>query len=107
MMFKMLAYELSAYQSGLPCRQMFVTQSPALAEKVKDYYNTLKQRSLDLALDHDAEQQAMPSFTLEDMDVRVRKDSAAFPDAWSKLRDDHFPLFLSYDEVGIPQLSET
>ncbi|KAG8918121.1 hypothetical protein FRC01_002041 [Tulasnella sp. 417] len=99
MMFKMLAYELSAYQLGLPCRQMFVTQSPALAEKVKAYYNTLKQRSLDLALDHEAEQEAIPAFTLDDMDVRVRKDGAAFPTAWSKLRDDHFPLFLSYDEL--------
>ncbi|KAG8948833.1 hypothetical protein FRC04_009298 [Tulasnella sp. 424] len=100
MMFKMLAYELSAHHAGIPCRQLFVTQSPALAEKVKAYYETLKHNSLDLAPNQEAEEQAAPSFTLDDMDVQKRKDGAAAPNSWSKLCDDDFPLFLSYDEAS-------
>ncbi|KAG9004067.1 hypothetical protein FRB90_011077 [Tulasnella sp. 427] len=100
MMFKMLAFEMSARQAGSTSRQMFVTQSPALAEKVKAYYGRLKKQSLDL----DSENQDLSSpvdddFTLDDLRTRDRVNTAALPECWTKLRDEDFPIFLSYDEL--------
>ncbi|KAG8936137.1 hypothetical protein FRC00_009700 [Tulasnella sp. 408] len=118
MMYKMLTYELFARQAGMPCRQVFVTQSPALAEKVKAYYDTLKQGSLDL--DQEGEQQAIPDFTLDDMNVQMRKDNTEFPASWSKLSatcsrkilasgmnlNTHHPLLLFNEIIGVIRGSE-
>lgn len=98
-MFKMLAYELSTRAVGISCRQMFVTQSPALADRVKAYYERLK--SLDLKSDEqDVDDSNLPTFTLEDVDPHTRQDAAAcLPVCWKDLGEQHFPLFLSFDEV--------
>ncbi|KAG9003760.1 hypothetical protein FRB90_011125 [Tulasnella sp. 427] len=100
MLFKILAYEMSSRRSGLQCRQMFVTQSSALAEKVKAVYDKMKRRSLDLASDqNDIESPTVPTFTFDDVDTAVRQGPVALPDSWGRLQDEDFPLFLSYDEV--------
>ncbi|KIO30532.1 hypothetical protein M407DRAFT_20420 [Tulasnella calospora MUT 4182] len=100
MMFKMLAYEMSTRAAGFPCRQMFVTQSPALAEKVKAYYDKLKKSSLDLdSEDRAANSPVIEDFTLDDVRTRDRVNTAALPASWKELRDEDFPIFLSYDEL--------
>lgn len=99
MMFKMLAYEMSTRRTGVACRQMFVTQSPALAEKVKAYYEKLKKSSLDLDSENRDINSPVDEFTLDDVRTRDRVNTAALPARWKELRDEDFPLFLSFDEV--------
>lgn len=105
MMFKMLLYEKSARQSGISFRQVFVTQSPMLAEKVKEYYRRLENRSLDLNVEQEGDSSAIEPFTFDGMNRGNRQDHEDLPKRWKELEDDDFPLFLSYDEVHIPSRS--
>lgn len=101
MMFKMLLYEKAVRPSELGFRQVFVTQSPMLAEKVKEYYRKLENRSLDLGADQqDGDSSTIESLTFAGMNRGMRQNHGALPESWKELQDHDFPLFLSYDEVG-------
>lgn len=102
MMYKMLAYELSSKHTGLPCRQVFVTQSPELAQKVLEYYQKLKDWASEIgSLDLDASAPAMNLAQMAPRTTTTRplKTSTNRPRLWTELQDEHFPLFMSFDEV--------
>ncbi len=115
-MFKMLGLERSydIYVQGLQStivppklRQMFITQSPHLASKVRKYFDKLQgtfaaaQRtpteSLKLA---EVERPPEADFTF----LHDASDNAyglgSLPKRFSELQDDHFPLFLTFDQVS-------
>lgn len=79
-------------------RQVFVTQSRVLAQRVQEYYqNLVFAASATSSLG--AEQAQDEEHVLADLDD---EDASAFglPPKYSMLEDKHFPLFLTYDQVG-------
>ncbi|EKM60415.1 uncharacterized protein PHACADRAFT_167779 [Phanerochaete carnosa HHB-10118-sp] len=111
MVFKMIGIERMwrSLEEGLTeatprPRQLFVTQSRVLAEKVEEYF-----RKMMLAVD--VEGQAMPlsprvdtrssggiDFGMVDKDEEDRHRSV-LPQKFSDLSDDNFPLFLTSDQL--------
>lgn len=85
-------------------RQLFVTQSRVLAEKVEEYFKKM-------ALSVDVENQVVPQSPRVDLrppggidSGMVDKDEEArhrslLPRKWSDLTDEDFPLFLTSDQV--------
>ncbi|KDN37508.1 hypothetical protein RSAG8_10107, partial [Rhizoctonia solani AG-8 WAC10335] len=97
--FKMLGIEkmFEWAEEGRP-RQVFITQSPELAQRVQDYYQALVQtdsnqsaRSTELATDDNESILA----DLRDEDV----EAFGLPSRYSLLEDKHFPLFLTFDQL--------
>lgn len=78
-------------------RQVFVTQSRVLAQRVQEYYQSL----VSSASSHRAERSQDEEHILADLDD---EDASAFglPPKYSMLEDKHFPLFLTYDQVCLP-----
>jgi hypothetical protein len=112
MLFKMLGHERSLQYWGSDTpkpRQMFVTQSRVLAGKVEEYFARLV--SSLAAGDNSFEELALRAKARQgrlqeggdlvdlDEDINWRRD---LPDRFSCLTDDHFPLFLTFEKVGLP-----
>ena len=108
MVFKMLGIERTWEQkreefSGVipRPRQMFVTQSRVLAEKVEEYYGKLsqslaaEQRSSKESSQLAAEKEQMGMVDRDEEEVYHGK----LPKRFGELEDKHFPLFLTYDQV--------
>ncbi|KZT08921.1 uncharacterized protein LAESUDRAFT_675409 [Laetiporus sulphureus 93-53] len=107
MLFKMLGIERSwqACEGALPKpRQVFVTQSRVLAEKVQEFFSKLYE-SLATAHKSPAElrelaatKQSQQEQGLVDLDEEIewRGD---LPKCYSQLQDDHFPLFITFDQL--------
>ncbi|KAI0656836.1 hypothetical protein C8Q70DRAFT_1046658 [Cubamyces menziesii] len=107
MMFKMLGIEQAwkALDDGTPKpRQLFVTQSRVLAEKVEEYYGKLLQ-SFDLAQRSHAELKTIATSQATarherlvnyDEEVYWRND---LPKRYGALTSDHFPMFLTFDHL--------
>ena len=105
MLFKMLAIQRTwqQYPDMRPKpRQVFVTQSRVLATKVEEYFAKLMW-ALEAAvyspeelrmMDKDIEQEI--EFVDQDDNEQWRSD---LPERFSKLSDEHFPLFITYDRV--------
>ncbi|CAE7234107.1 unnamed protein product [Rhizoctonia solani] len=95
--FKMLGIE-RMFEEGEEAkpRQIFITQSPALAQKVQDYYSSLirtySQRSGRHTQATAGEEQILADLKDE------RMESFGLPSRYSLLEDHHFPLFLSFDQ---------
>lgn len=107
MLFKILGIE-RAWQvlgDGSPRpRQLFVTQSRVLAEKVEEYFSKM---SVSLA------SAARTTKELEELAARKRlqrdqglvdRDEEVYqcgdlPQRFGELKDEHFPLFLTFDHV--------
>jgi len=112
MLFKMLAIQRTWQQYphiGPKPRQVFITQSRVLATKVKEYFDKLMS-SLEAATyspeelretEQDVEQEI--EFVPQDDDKQWRSD---LPERFSQLRDEHFPLFVTYDRVRTSLSSE-
>lgn len=109
MLFKMLGIEnasamLSNTESPKP-RQLFVTQSRVLAGKVEEYFaklmealataNHTPKELAKLAKKIQAHREEAGLVDYED-DVNWRND---LPDRFSRLHDQHFPLFITFDKV--------
>jgi hypothetical protein len=112
MLFKMLGMEqasedlVAQHDGGIHRpRQLFVTQSRVLAEKVQDYYEKLMmshaaakrttEESLKLASkQHERQEQGLVDRDEEEF------HHGTLPKQFSELQDDHFPLFLTFDQVG-------
>ena len=112
MLFKMLIIQRiwqRCPDTGSKPRQVFVTQSRALATKVGEYFaklmSSLETAACSLeelrALDKDAEQEI--EFVDQDDNKQWRSD---LPERFSELRDEHFPLFTTYDQVRTPSSSK-
>ena len=105
MLFKMLAIQRiwqQYHDMGPRPRQLFITQSRVLAAKVQEYfaklmlpYETTKPPLEELrATETDSEQEMeLPD---HDYNEQWRSD---LPEKFSKLKDEHFPLFITYDRV--------
>jgi len=108
MLFKMLgierAYLLRKETMSKP-RQIFVTQSRVLAGKVDEYFQKLleslnasdksREELVQLAAKRRVDNESGGLVDLDD-DDNWRSD---LPAKFSKLRDEHFPLFLTFDKV--------
>lgn len=104
MMFKMLGIQRTWQQMGSKPRQVFVTQSRVLAAKVEEYFNKLlasheaaecSPREL-RAREKDVEEEI--EYVDQDDNKKWRSD---LPGRFSELKDEHFPLFITYDRVWI------
>jgi len=113
MLFKMLAIQRTWQQypqMGPKPRQIFVTQSRVLATKVEEYFLKLMS-SLEAAayspeelrtIEKDVEQEI--EFVDQDDNKQWRPD---LPEKYSGLLDEHFPLFVTYDQVRISLFFKT
>ncbi|KAI0791849.1 hypothetical protein C8Q75DRAFT_57347 [Abortiporus biennis] len=107
MLFKMLGIERS-YDSHdkdlLRPRQLFVTQSQVLADKVQEYYFKLSESHTAGKLSI-KEYAALAARTKARKDIGlVNRDEEAYhyddlPKKFSELQDSHFPLFLRFDHL--------
>lgn len=110
MLFKMLgiqrAFENFTGAMNKP-RQVFVTQSRVLAVKVEEYFtklldslatgNKTKEELAEMIKSKRQQQQDEGLVDIDD-DQNWRPD---LPSKYSELRDEHFPLFLTFDKVGV------
>lgn len=108
MTFKILGIERGwrRLQIGSPRpRQVFVTQSRVLAEKVLEFYTKMA-RSLSEAVQTREELEACAARQIyqlgqglfdRDEEVYQRGD---LPQRYGELKDEHFPLFLTFDHVS-------
>ncbi|KAI0641195.1 hypothetical protein C8Q79DRAFT_920041 [Trametes meyenii] len=106
-LFKMLGIERSWETSGEGMerpRQLFITQSRVLAEKVEEYYEKLQQ-SLATAKCSPAElkeiaakgrQRRRQRLVNADEQVFLRSD---LPQRYGDLEDAHYPMFLTYEHL--------
>lgn len=108
MLFKMLgierAFKLKQDSMDKP-RQLFVTQSRVLASKVEEYFTKLldslstagrsTQELAQLAKEQKSQSGEHGLIDLDD-DINWRAD---LPSKFSLLKDEHFPLFLTFDRV--------
>jgi hypothetical protein len=104
MLFKMLGVQRSSTTySHRKIRQLFITQSKILAERVKEYYVKLMQSSAtpdrhELEIAYQAAQRAQAEKELMELDDEDDTQSG-LPQKFSELTDDHFPLFVTFDKV--------
>ncbi|RPD59349.1 hypothetical protein L226DRAFT_576154 [Lentinus tigrinus ALCF2SS1-7] len=104
MLFKMLGIERSweDFRDNLPKpRQMFVTQSRVLAEKVEEYFANLH-RSLLVGKQTKDEvvRKSAQQVVLVDKDEEDRHHGDSnLPKRFGALTDEHFPIFLTFDQV--------
>lgn len=108
MLFKMLgierSYQLMQNETMHKPRQMFVTQSRVLAEKVKEFFLKLYESLLSADKSPEeiraiiAARQAQQEQGLVDLDEEVdwRGD---LPKRYGDLNDEHFPMFITYDQL--------
>lgn len=109
MIFKMLGIERTwdqnrdMFQGSISRpRQLFVTQSKVLAEKVEEYYAKLSQS---LAAEQRSTQESSKLSTDKEQKGLVDRDEedlyrGELPKRFGELEDSHFPLFLTYDQVS-------
>ncbi len=112
MLFKMLGIERSwnlmndSTEEKIPRpRQVFVTQSRVLAEKVEEYYAKLsKSCAAAQRTAEDSAKMASVSQDSEDDGLLDRDEeelwSGNLPKRFSELKQEHFPLFLTFDQVS-------
>jgi hypothetical protein len=109
MLFKMLGNERARDMQGVDMpklRQVFVTQSRVLAGKVQEYFvklmeslATATQSRSELAELAKAKKRKAKDEDLLDVDDDVNW-RADLPDRFSLLRDENFPLFITFDRVS-------
>jgi hypothetical protein len=105
MLFKMLREEQSnASLSSKKSRQVFITQSRVLAERVHEHYTNLARSTAagdrsEGEITQRAAQRSQAEKDLIELDDEDDSQSG-LPKKFSELTDDHFPLFLTFDKVG-------
>lgn len=102
MLYKMLLVEASSEPSTSPTsksRQLFVTQSRILADKVGEHFAKLLGGYLPSAVSENIKAARRADRALVDIDEENdwRSD---LPKKYSDLQDTDFPLFVSFDQVG-------
>ncbi|QRV93435.1 P-loop nucleoside triphosphate hydrolase [Ceratobasidium sp. AG-Ba] len=97
MVFKMIGIEklFEQLEEVTKPRQVFITQSRVLAQRVREYYRNIMSASPKTSSE---EKKQGEEEVLADADD---EDAAAFglPAKYSLLEDEHFPLFLTYDQL--------
>ncbi|KAF8624782.1 hypothetical protein AX15_005672 [Amanita polypyramis BW_CC] len=108
MLHKMLWIEKSFQINGdgaIKARQMFVTKSGVLAEKVQEYFNKMLEslgmsnrsaQELKAIAEDRKRKQRNGDLVDKDEDYDL---NTTLPTRFSDLRDDHFPLFITFDQL--------
>jgi len=103
MLFKMLSIQRTLRGHPKP-RQVFVTQSRVLAMKVGEYFAKLMS-SLEAAACSPEELRMLELDVKRDTGLINQNDNKRWrsdlPECFSELRDEHFPMFITYDRVCI------
>ncbi|KAH7337934.1 hypothetical protein B0J17DRAFT_405653 [Rhizoctonia solani] len=98
-LFKMIGIEklFEQMEEITKPRQVFVTQSRVLAQRVQEYYRSLVKNSSEAANkeSQDGEQEEEVLADLDDEDA----STFGLPAKYSMLEDKHFPLFVTYDQL--------
>ena len=87
-------------------RQVFVTKSAVLAEKVQEYFcKMLESLGMSDKTPEELKEIAQARTHHEECDGLVDKDEdsdlhTTLPGKFSDLKDDHFPLFITFDRVS-------
>lgn len=97
---KMLQFETTARFASHPIRQLFVTQSRTLVERVEAYYQSLVYTASGHEEGRRAEPTPVLNMSLRRMDQRLVADKFPAGFKFSDLEDHHFPLFLTFGEVS-------
>lgn len=109
MLYKMLCIErrLQMYSGGsVRTRQIFVTKSGVLAEKVQEYfYKMLESLGMSNKTPEELREISRARKHKQCGDELVDKDEdsdlhTTLPEKFSDLQDEHFPLFLTFDRVS-------
>ncbi|KAF7306321.1 UvrD-like helicase ATP-binding domain-containing protein [Mycena indigotica] len=101
MLYKMLLIETSCLQlSARPVRQLFVTQSRTLADKVGEHFRHLISgyRPTAVARNLIASKIAGRALVKREERDKLRDD---LPSRYSELQDHHFPLFISFEQLCV------
>lgn len=99
MLFKLLGVEKTKAKAGQPIRQVFLTQSHILAQRVQEYYIQLYgAATLGVGDGGPSTIDSMSLFQLDE-ESDFRSD---LPARFSELKDDHFPLFVTFNQVRHP-----
>lgn len=83
-------------------RQVFITQSRVLAERVQEYYVRLVQPLAGRRKNQEEAANTTQSTQVEKQLLELdEEDHSQFrlPKKFSELTDDHFPLFVTFDKV--------
>jgi hypothetical protein len=104
MLFKMLGIERTSRKIGdRKIRQVFVTQSRVLAEKVEEYFNNMIQSYAgELQSAEELEWRASRRKEAEKDLVELDEEDDSLsnlPTRFCDLEDKHFPLFVTFDKV--------
>jgi len=97
-------FQLAAGDAPKP-RQIFVTQSRILAKKVEQYFSTLVKSlsATNQSLDELRQLRASRKYLEDDEDMIDVDDildwNGDLPNKFSELRDEHFPLFTTFNGV--------
>ena len=100
MLFKMFSIEQSSAVQKR--RQVFITQSRVLTQRVQEYYIRLAQ-SLATGRGNQAETTNITQDTLVEKKLmdhdQENHSQSRLPKKFCELTDDHFPLFITFDKV--------
>ncbi|KAF9509961.1 hypothetical protein BS47DRAFT_108769 [Hydnum rufescens UP504] len=97
MLFKLLGIEQAAHSSKY--RQVFLTQSHVLAQRVQEYYEQLARAAeLSHGTGHEDGHPGPVEQDLLHLDEEA-DDRSDLPKCFSNLADKHFPLFVTFDQV--------
>ncbi|KAI0693657.1 hypothetical protein BC835DRAFT_1352925 [Cytidiella melzeri] len=111
MLFKMMGIERAydnlraEYDQDLPRpRQLFVTQSRVLAEKVQEYYTKLAESHAAAKRTAEESSKLATQKSRRQEEGLVDRDEEEFhhgtlPKSFKELEDEHFPLFVTYDHL--------
>ncbi|KAG8990213.1 hypothetical protein FRB94_013643 [Tulasnella sp. JGI-2019a] len=100
MLMKMLQLEQSARNLGRPLRQVFITQSASLVNKVESYYEKLVYSSSGgFGAKNTKKDAPPPEFSLRSMDQDLIKDKFPPGTRFGDLDNSKFPLFLTFNEL--------
>ncbi|SRR5258708_1207248 len=107
MLFKLLRLEEARRQFNFlggsgQIRQVFLTQSHVLASKVQEYYQQLLGTArLGALMKSRSGSKTEPTEKHITEFAEEADDRPDLPSRYSDLKDEHFPLFLAYDQVGV------
>lgn len=93
-------------------RQVFVTQSPVLRKRVEQYFTKLMS-SFDTEETHITENKPMQETEQEEQEDELigqqysERWKSGLSERFSDLLDEHFPLFITYDQVRVSPISST
>lgn len=101
MIYRLLATEMSPPESlNRRVRSVFCTASSVLAGKVEENFHKLAS-NFEISKLSKAELKLLASGGADDV-RETGATSLSLPAKWGELTDEHFPLFLSFDDVRYP-----